>query len=72
MGHLFNMESASDWYDPCRNFVYSCGQPRGMSKKGEEVKCAVLVDSRGEMVPCRVSHSTCMYIKASSFTNSLH
>ncbi|KAJ7437910.1 hypothetical protein B0H11DRAFT_1884881 [Mycena galericulata] len=50
--------TSSDWLNPVRNFAYSQGEPRGSTgRKG--VFCDLLVNSDGEKVPCKESHSTC-------------
>jgi hypothetical protein len=60
IGHLFTLDP-EEWYDLSTSFAYSTGEPKGRSKRGKEVFCEVLVDENGDKVPCRVTHSTCMY-----------
>ncbi|KAJ7676899.1 hypothetical protein DFH06DRAFT_976937 [Mycena polygramma] len=53
----------SDWLNPARNFAYSQGEPRGSTgRKG--VPCGLLVDSDGQKVLCKESHSTCTKARA--------
>lgn len=58
IGHLFTLDLLQ-WVNPVHNFAYSLGGSHGMSPKDKPVKVSLLVDDSGEMVPCRVSHSTC-------------
>ncbi|KAJ7257624.1 hypothetical protein C8J57DRAFT_1074290 [Mycena rebaudengoi] len=51
------MKPGASWFNPARNFVYSQGEPRGSTGKNL-VFCDVLVDSRGNKVACKESHST--------------
>jgi hypothetical protein len=60
IGHLFTIDPLQ-WVNPVHNFAYSLGGSRGMSPKDKPVKVSLLVDESGEMVPCRVSHSTCKF-----------
>ena len=57
IGHLFEMDLAKDWYNPCNGFAYSLGEPRGTDRNN--FYCDLLRDTAGQLVPCRVSHATC-------------
>lgn len=58
VGHLFTLDPIQ-WVNPIHNFAYSLGGSRGMSERDRPIKVSLLVDESGDMVPCRVSHSTC-------------
>ncbi|KAJ7667366.1 hypothetical protein B0H17DRAFT_1184191 [Mycena rosella] len=53
VGHLFQI-APDDWSNPTLDFLYSKGEPRGHSKKGEEVTVPFLRDANGDLVPCKV------------------
>ncbi|KAJ7698996.1 hypothetical protein B0H17DRAFT_1129538 [Mycena rosella] len=40
--------------NPTLDFLYSKGEPRGHSKKGEEVTVSFLMDANGDLVSCKV------------------
>jgi hypothetical protein len=61
IGHLFSVDP-DNWIHPALNVSYSQGDLRGSTKRGQSVRCDVLVDRERVEVPCRVSHSTCMFI----------
>ncbi|KAJ7798963.1 hypothetical protein B0H14DRAFT_1711939 [Mycena olivaceomarginata] len=58
VGHLFRLDP-DGWTNPTLDFLYSKGEPRGYSKKGEDVSVPILTDSEGVQVPCKVKHATC-------------
>jgi hypothetical protein len=58
VGHLFELDP-TNWINPTLDFQYSKGEPRGYSKKSEDVCVPVLTDSEGVEVPCKVKHATC-------------
>ncbi|KAE9392665.1 hypothetical protein BT96DRAFT_1023443 [Gymnopus androsaceus JB14] len=65
VGHLFEM-TPDMWDSPAMDFAYSRGEPRGHDKHIST--CPLLIDSRtGDMVPCKVKHSTCQGIKICPF-----
>ena|ERR1700761_2068950 len=57
IGHLFPFHR----FNPARNFVYSQGEPRGMTGK-KAVYCDILTDSESKKVPCKMSFATCKYL----------
>ncbi|KAJ7710725.1 hypothetical protein B0H17DRAFT_1173621 [Mycena rosella] len=62
VGHLFQI-APDDWSNPTLDFLYSKGEPRGHSKKGEEVIVPFLRDANDDLVPCKVKHATCQGAK---------
>lgn len=60
VGHIFTL-NPKEWLRPQLNFAYSLGDPKGMAK--DEASVSVLLDDTGQMVPCRVRHSTCESLK---------
>lgn len=58
VGHLFEVDP-DNWINPALHFAYSQGSPKGFSKPGEDVKCALLLGADSIAVPCRKRHSTC-------------
>ncbi|KAJ6453265.1 hypothetical protein DFH09DRAFT_964017 [Mycena vulgaris] len=56
------MTSGSSWFPPARNFVYSQGEPKGSTGR-KPVFCDILVNSDGNKVACKESHSTCTLIR---------
>jgi hypothetical protein len=60
IGHLFEV-APENWSNPRLNFVYSQGPPTGRTKAGDHVRCTLLVDDKGEEVPCREIHATCTF-----------
>lgn len=61
IGHLFEIQQSSGWYNPIQDVLYSRGHPSGSSRKGHEVFCDVLVTADGQKVPCLESHWTCEF-----------
>ncbi|KAJ7726457.1 hypothetical protein B0H14DRAFT_2641083 [Mycena olivaceomarginata] len=49
VGHLFRLDP-DGWTNPTLDFLYSKGEPRGYSKKGEDVSVPILTDSEGQGV----------------------
>lgn len=60
IGHIFSLDPLN-WINPVLNFAYSLGGSHGMSQRDRSVTTALLVDDLGDPVPCRESHTTCMY-----------
>jgi hypothetical protein len=60
IGHIFSLEPLN-WINPILNFAYSMGGSHGMSQRDRSVTTTLLVDDLGVPVPCRESHTTCMY-----------
>jgi hypothetical protein len=58
VGHLFRLDP-DDWQVPDLNIVYSRGEPMGRTLSWKEVFFDVMVDGKGDKVPCAESHSTC-------------
>ncbi|KAK6974197.1 hypothetical protein R3P38DRAFT_2473663, partial [Favolaschia claudopus] len=57
IGHLFQLSLCSSWFNPARTFAYSCGEPSGSTGR-KTVVCDILVDSNGNKVACKESHTT--------------
>ncbi|KAK6969673.1 hypothetical protein R3P38DRAFT_3413297 [Favolaschia claudopus] len=50
--------TSSSWFNPARTFAYSRGEPSGSTGR-KTVVFDILVDSNGNKVACKESHTTC-------------
>ncbi|KAG6836008.1 hypothetical protein H0H93_012315 [Arthromyces matolae] len=63
VGHLFRRDPKA-WHVPSHDFAYSLGEPSGSTEIGKPKTCPLFKDSKGKLIPTKISHFTCQGGKA--------